>query len=99
MKKKRLVIIAGLLCSPPPHRSGPAAADRQLGPASGASVLPGGAALPILGQPPQSGGAELPITRIVLFTSGVGYFQREGQVDGNAQASIYASTPRTSTTC
>jgi hypothetical protein len=28
--------------------------------------------------------AALPLSRIVLFSSGVGYFQRDGQVDGNA---------------
>jgi hypothetical protein len=30
----------------------------------------------------------LPITRIVLFSSGVGYFQREGTVDGNAKVDL-----------
>src|SRR5262249_4010559 len=28
------------------------------------------------------------VTRIVLFSSGVGYFQREGQVDGNARIDL-----------
>ena len=45
-----------------------------------------------LPQPPQPGSAELPITRIVLFTSGVGYFQREGQVDGNARVDLQFHT-------
>src|SRR5947209_163994 len=27
----------------------------------------------------------LPLTQVVLFTSGVGYFQREGSVEGNAR--------------
>src|SRR5436190_19299507 len=50
------------------------------------------AALPALAQPP-SGAAELPVTRIVLFTSGVGYFQRDGQVDGNARIDLqFAAT-------
>jgi hypothetical protein len=30
----------------------------------------------------------LPISRIVLFSSGVGYFQREGTVDGNAKVDL-----------
>jgi hypothetical protein len=32
--------------------------------------------------------ARLPITRIVLFTSGVGYFERDGQVDGSARVDL-----------
>jgi hypothetical protein len=32
--------------------------------------------------------ASLPISRIVLFSSGVGYFQREGTVDGNAKVDL-----------
>jgi hypothetical protein len=32
--------------------------------------------------------ASLPIARIVLFSSGVGYFQREGTVDGNAKVDL-----------
>jgi hypothetical protein len=31
---------------------------------------------------------ELPVSRIVLFNSGVGYFQREGQVNGNARVDL-----------
>jgi len=34
---------------------------------------------------------ELPIAKVVLFSSGVGYFQREGEVDGNAR--IHLSFP------
>jgi hypothetical protein len=30
----------------------------------------------------------LPITRVVLFSSGVGYFQREGNVDGDARVDL-----------
>src|SRR5258708_945695 len=30
----------------------------------------------------------LPITRVVLFSSGVGYFQREGTVDGDARVDL-----------
>ncbi len=37
----------------------------------------------------QPKGAEpLPIRQVVLFNSGVGYFQREGEVDGNAQIDL-----------
>jgi hypothetical protein len=36
--------------------------------------------------------ARLPITRIVLFTSGVGYFQRDGQVDGSARVDLQFHT-------
>src|SRR5260370_34554595 len=32
--------------------------------------------------------AQLPIGQIVLFSSGVGYFQREGTVDGNARVDL-----------
>ncbi|MSQ93836.1 MAG: hypothetical protein EXR98_04685 [Gemmataceae bacterium] len=30
----------------------------------------------------------LPIRQVVLFNSGVGYFQREGEVDGNARVEL-----------
>lgn len=29
--------------------------------------------------------ASLPVTQVILFNSGVGYFQREGEIDGNAR--------------
>ena len=45
------------------------------------------AGVPALAQP-RPGAAELPITRIVLFSSGVGYFQRDGQVNGNARLDL-----------
>ena len=32
--------------------------------------------------------AQLPLTKIVLYTSGVGYFQREGQVEGTQQLTV-----------
>src|SRR5262249_29149216 len=32
--------------------------------------------------------ANLPVTRITLFSSGVGYFHREGQIDGNARIDL-----------
>jgi hypothetical protein len=31
---------------------------------------------------------ELPITQVVLYSSGVGYFQRDGQVDGNTRVEL-----------
>ncbi len=31
---------------------------------------------------------QLPVSRVILFSSGVGYFQREGQVDGNARVDL-----------
>jgi hypothetical protein len=45
------------------------------------------AASPTLAQPrPDS--ANLPVTRITLFSSGVGYFHREGEIDGNARVDL-----------
>jgi hypothetical protein len=40
----------------------------------------------------QPGSAQLPVSRIVLFSSGVGYFQREGQVDGNSRIDLQFHT-------
>jgi hypothetical protein len=37
------------------------------------------------GKPPQPA---LPLTQVVLFNSGVGYFQREGQVEGSARVEL-----------
>ncbi|MBY0522707.1 MAG: DUF4139 domain-containing protein, partial [Gemmataceae bacterium] len=34
---------------------------------------------------PKIGTTQLPIANVVLFSSGVGYFQREGEVQGNAR--------------
>src|SRR5437016_1348744 len=47
--------------------------------------------VPALAQP-RPGSAELPIARIVLFSSGVGYFQREGQVDGSTRIDLQFHT-------
>ena len=33
-------------------------------------------------------GDQLPIKQVVLFNSGVGYFQREGEIDGNARVQL-----------
>jgi hypothetical protein len=35
---------------------------------------------------------QLPLSRVVLFTSGVGYFQREGTVSGNTDLDLYFKT-------
>src|SRR5262245_26939624 len=37
---------------------------------------------------PQTTAPELPIARVVLYTSGVGYFERAGKVDGNARLNL-----------
>jgi hypothetical protein len=44
-------------------------------------------ALPAIAQP-KPGTADLPVTQIVLFSSGVGYYQREGQIDGSARVDL-----------
>src|SRR5262245_44946894 len=36
----------------------------------------------------QASGSALPISKVVLFSSGVGYFQRAGTVDGNARVDL-----------
>jgi hypothetical protein len=43
-----------------------------------------------LNLPAQAAGGEaaLPLSRVVLFSSGVGYFQRDGQVEGNASLEL-----------
>src|SRR5438093_799569 len=42
------------------------------------------------GQPDEPGAraAQLPIGQVVLFSSGVGYFQREGSVEGDARVDL-----------
>src|SRR5450755_941402 len=42
---------------------------------------------------------KLPIGQVVLFSSGVGYFQREGTVEGTTRVDLSFSRYRTSTTC
>jgi hypothetical protein len=37
---------------------------------------------------PRPDSANLPVTRITLFSSGVGYFHREGEIDGNARIDL-----------
>src|SRR5437868_14756164 len=50
------------------------------------------AALPVAAQPPRPGSAELPIARIILFSSGVGDFQREGQINGSVRIDLQFHT-------
>ena len=46
-------------------------------------ILIGGMIMPVNGE--IIGNAELPIKRIALFTSGVGYFEHEGELNGDAR--------------
>src|SRR5262249_39830946 len=39
-------------------------------------------------EPPSAKAVQLPIGQVVLFSSGVGYFQREGAVEGNARVDL-----------
>src|SRR5713101_7806937 len=48
-------------------------------------LLTVGLSLPAQSKP---GSADLPIKRIILFSSGVGYFQRDGQVDGDSKIEL-----------
>src|SRR5208337_3236869 len=38
--------------------------------------------------PPKAVAAQLPIAQVVLFSSGVGYFQRQGEVEGSARIDL-----------
>lgn len=40
---------------------------------------------------PANAGSEIPVTRVVLFSSGVGFFQRSGVVDGNQEIVLTVS--------
>src|SRR5439155_5091759 len=51
-----------------------------------------GAVLAARAQPARPGSAELPIARIVLFSSGVAHFQREGRLDGDARVDLQFHT-------
>ncbi|HEV8062691.1 MAG TPA: hypothetical protein VGP68_22615, partial [Gemmataceae bacterium] len=39
-------------------------------------------------KPPRSASAALPVTQVILFNSGVGYFQREGDVEADARVDL-----------
>ena len=49
-------------------------------------------AFPATAQPPAKP-TTLPVTRVVLFNAGVGYFQREGSVEGNARVDLRFPEP------
>ncbi len=42
--------------------------------------------------PAKAAGPALPVSQVVLFSSGVGYFQRDGQVDGTARVDLSFQT-------
>src|SRR6266853_1723430 len=44
--------------------------------------------LPVTAAEPAESSMQLPIGQVVLFSSGVGYFQREGKVTGNARVDL-----------
>jgi hypothetical protein len=52
------------------------------------TLIPLALTLPLPAQLPKPGTADLPVTQIMLFSSGVGYYQREGQVDGHARIDL-----------
>src|SRR5262249_48545233 len=39
-------------------------------------------------EPPSAKAVQLPIGQVVLFSSGVGYFQREGSIEGHARIDL-----------
>jgi hypothetical protein len=49
---------------------------------------PGGPQDKPAAEPPSARAAALPITQVVLFSSGVGYFQREGPVEGTQRVDL-----------
>ncbi|HVL11573.1 MAG TPA: DUF4139 domain-containing protein, partial [Gemmata sp.] len=61
--------------------------------AVGVGVAAGFGADQLAGAPAAAGqdvrpAVELPITRVVLFNSGVGYYAREGQIEGDARVDL-----------
>src|SRR5262249_47605142 len=68
-----------------------AAGLTALGLAAGLLAFRGGAqgaAGPAGGGAAEAASAQLPIGQVVLFSSGVGYFQREGSVEGTARVDL-----------
>lgn len=58
-----------------------------------AAVLALAAASPsAMAQAAEGGGGELPIRRLTLYRSGVGYFERAGEVEGDASVSLTVET-------
>lgn len=56
--------------------------------ARGSGQPPAKAPQPKLAEPNRPPAVELPITRVVLFNAGVGYFHREGEVTGDARLDL-----------
>lgn len=52
------------------------------------AVLSLSVGLPAFAQPKPPSPPDLPVKQIVLFSSGVGYYQREGQVDGSTRIDL-----------
>lgn len=73
-----LLLVSGLVSAGSQGESPAGAA-----PAPGAAFSAAGAA---------AAAAPLPLSRVVLFTSGVGYFQRDGQVEGEATVELAFKT-------
>ncbi|HUJ76184.1 MAG TPA: hypothetical protein VL359_15075, partial [bacterium] len=53
-----------------------------------AMLLPGIAGAQAVGAPSDEKDATVPLSTLVLFTSGVGYFQHDGTVDGNGKMEL-----------
>src|SRR5205085_9009881 len=64
------------------------AGGKQVSGINNAGIPPGGKQAVPVDQPTVQPTPELPIARAVLFSSGVGYFQREGEVEGNARVHL-----------
>jgi hypothetical protein len=52
------------------------------------SRSPAGPTGPTPNEPPAARAEQLPVSRVVLFSSGVGHFLREGQVEGDARVDL-----------
>jgi hypothetical protein len=85
MRRKPFVVLLALVCFVASLVAIPCLLTAQ--PDSKAPVLksaPGLTQPSTLNSKPEA----LPVSKVILYTSGVGYFQREGQVDGNAQIDL-----------
>src|SRR5437764_15254911 len=52
------------------------------------SRSPAGPTGPAPNEPPAARAEQLPVSRVVLFSSGVGHFLREGSVEGDARVDL-----------
>lgn len=64
------------------------ASPQRTGAARSALVVLGAAAILAAVSPAAAQEPQLPLTRVVIFSSGVAYFERAGQVDGDAQVEL-----------